>query len=188
MQTILGAGGAVGIPLAKELKAYTEKIRLVSRNPARVNADDELFAADLCDKEAVYEAVAGSSVTYLTAGLLYSRKVWQRDWPLIMANVIDACIAHNSKLVFLDNVYMYAPDQIPHMTETSVNNPVSVKGKVRAALVRQLFDAVRNRGLQALIARSADFYGPDVKNSPLAISVSDKFKKETKSFLDGRCR
>lgn len=182
MQTILGAGGAVGIPLAKELKAYTDKIRLVSRNPKRVNADDELFPADLTDRDAVRQAVEGATVTYLTAGLPYSRKVWRRDWPLIMANVIDACIEHNSKLVFLDNVYMYAPGEIPHMTETSVNNPVSEKGKVRAALVQQLFDAVQHRGLNALVARSADFYGPAVKNSPLAISVTDKFKKKQKAF------
>lgn len=182
MQTILGAGGAVGIPLAKELKNYTDKIRLVSRKPVRVNVDDELFPADLTDKDAVLKAVAGSSVTYLTAGLVYSRKVWRRDWPLIMSHVIDACIAHNSKLVFLDNVYMYAPEEIPHMTETSVNNPASEKGKVRAALIQQIFEAVRNRGLQALIARSADFYGPAVKNSPLAIAVSDKFKSKQKAF------
>lgn len=43
MQTILGAGGAIGIDLAKELLAYTDKIRLVSRNPVKVNAGDELF-------------------------------------------------------------------------------------------------------------------------------------------------
>lgn len=182
MQTILGAGGAVGIPLAKELKAYTQKIRLVSRNPVKVNEDDELFPADLTDRLAVDKAVAGAEVTYLTAGLLYSRKVWRRDWPVIMDNVIEACIRHNSKLVFLDNVYMYAQEEIPHMTESSVNKPSSEKGKVRAALVQQIFDAVHNRGLKALIARSADFYGPGVKNSPLVISVADKFKKKQKAF------
>ncbi len=32
-QTILGAGGSIGIELAKELKKYTSDIRLVSRNP-----------------------------------------------------------------------------------------------------------------------------------------------------------
>jgi nucleoside-diphosphate-sugar epimerase len=182
MQTILGAGGAVGIPLAQELKAYTNKVRLVSRNPVKVNADDELFPADLTNKLAVDKAVAGAAVTYLTAGLLYNRKVWRRDWPVIMRNVIDGCIHNNSKLVFLDNVYMYAQEEIPHMTESSVNKPSSEKGKVRAALVQQIFDAVQNRGLKALIARSADFYGPAVKNSPLVISVSDKFKKKQKAF------
>lgn len=182
MQTILGAGGAVGIPLAKELKQYTGKVRLVSRKPVKVNEDDELFPADLTDRQAVSRAVAGSEVTYLTAGLVYSRKVWRRDWPVIMANVIDACLEHNSKLVFLDNVYMYAQSEIPHMQETSLTGPSSEKGKVRAALVQQIFDAVQQRGLQALIARSADFYGPGVKNSPLVISVADKFKNKQKAF------
>ena len=35
VQTILGSGGAIGVPLARELKNYTDKIRLVSRNPKR---------------------------------------------------------------------------------------------------------------------------------------------------------
>ena len=41
LQTILGAGGAIGNPLAKELTQYTQRIRLVSRNPQKVNPTDE---------------------------------------------------------------------------------------------------------------------------------------------------
>ena len=39
MQTILGSGGALGIPLAKELKKYTNQIRLVSRSPKKSKRD-----------------------------------------------------------------------------------------------------------------------------------------------------
>lgn len=46
-QTILGAGGPIGIELAKALTAYTTDIRLVSRNPKKVNQTDTLFPADL---------------------------------------------------------------------------------------------------------------------------------------------
>lgn len=49
MQTILGANGTIGSLLAKELTAYTNRIRLVSRNPVAVNPTDELFPADLSD-------------------------------------------------------------------------------------------------------------------------------------------
>ena len=48
-QTILGSGGSIGIPLAKELKNYTNEIRLVSRNPKKVNDTDELYPLDLND-------------------------------------------------------------------------------------------------------------------------------------------
>ena len=50
-QTILGAGGSVGIELAKNLKEYTSDIKLVSRNPQMVNPTDTLYVADLTKKQ-----------------------------------------------------------------------------------------------------------------------------------------
>jgi nucleoside-diphosphate-sugar epimerase len=182
MQTILGAGGAVAIELAKELKKYTNEIRLVARNPKKVNDDDEVFSADLLDKKLINYAVAGSGVVYLTAGLEYNIKVWRRDWPVIMQNVIDACIAHNAKLVFFDNVYMYAPEEIPHMTEVSRIAPATKKGKVRAELIKMIFDAIEKSNLTAMVARSADFYGKNVKTGFLNIGVIDNFQKNKKAF------
>ena len=182
MQTILGSGGDIGIPLAKELKSYTQHVRLVARNPKQVNGDDELFAADLTNQEQTDLAVAGSEIVYLTVGLQYNVRTWQRDWPVVMTNVINACIKHHAKLVFLDNVYMYAESEIPLMTETSQIGPSSKKGAVRATLHTLIFDAIKNRGLVALIARSADFYGPLVKNSPLSIMVTDEYRKGKKAF------
>jgi nucleoside-diphosphate-sugar epimerase len=182
MQTILGSGGAIGTPLAQELRAYTDRVRLVARNPRKVNDADELFSADLTREDEVDSAVSGSEVVYLTAGLLYDIRVWRRDWPVIMQHVINACLKHKSRLVFLDNVYMYALPEISNMTENSRIAPLSRKGKVRAELVSMIFDAIASKGLIALIARSADFYGPGVKNSPLGITVLDKFRKGQKAF------
>jgi len=182
MQTILGAGGAVAIELAHELKKYTDKIKLVGRNPKKVNDDDEVFSANLLDKKLINDAVAGSDVVYLTAGLEYNIKVWRRDWPVIMQNVIDACIAHNAKLVFFDNVYMYAPEEIPHMTEESRTAPATKKGKVRAELMKMIFDAIEKKNLTAMVTRSADFYGKNVKTGFLNIGVIDNFKKNKKAF------
>lgn len=66
MQTILGSGGAIGIELARALKPYTDSIRLVSRNPQKVNASDHLFSADLSRQADVLKAVNGSEIAYLT--------------------------------------------------------------------------------------------------------------------------
>jgi nucleoside-diphosphate-sugar epimerase len=182
MQTILGSGGAVGIELAKELKKYTDKVRLVARNPEKVNDDDDVFPANLLDKKLINDAIAGSDVVYLTAGLEYNIKVWERDWPVIMQNVIDGCIVHNAKLVFFDNVYLYAPEEISHMTEESRVAPVTKKGKVRAELIKMIFDAIEKRKLTAMVTRSADFYGKNVKTGFLNIGVIDNFKKNKKAF------
>ncbi len=88
MQTILGSGGDIGNLLAKELKQYTNKIRLVARNPEQVNGDDELCAANLLNAGETDAAVKGSEVAYLTVGLKYDLNVWQKQWPVIMQNVI----------------------------------------------------------------------------------------------------
>jgi nucleoside-diphosphate-sugar epimerase len=168
MQTILGAGGVIGTELAKNLREqYNVHLRLVGRNPKQVNADDELFKADLTKADQVMQAVAGSEVVYLTAGFDYTTKVWRATWPLVMRAVIDACKQHRAKLVFFDNVYMYDPTYVPHLTEDCPVNPISQKGKVRAQVAQMLLDEVQNGQLTALIARAADFYGPHNDKSVL---------------------
>jgi len=181
MQTILGSGGAIGTDLAKELPAYTKSIRLVSRNPKKVNETDQLFTCDLRDKEKLFKAVEGSQVVYLTAGFPYKTKVWQETWPLVMQNVIDASKAHKSKLVFIDNMYMYDPAKLSFMTEDTPINPSSKKGKVREQIANRLMDEVKAGNLQALIARSADFYGPGINNSVLLETVFKNMQKGKKA-------
>jgi nucleoside-diphosphate-sugar epimerase len=171
MQTILGSGGAIGVELAKALPGYTDKIRLVSRNPEKVNKNDELFRADLLHPEEVMKAVEGSEIAYLTVGFPYKTRTWQENWPVVVRNVIDACIHHKVKLVFFDNIYMYAPDQLDPITEDLPIRPASKKGKVRAELVNMIWSAVKEKGLVALIARAADFYGPGIKDVSILTEI-----------------
>lgn len=164
MQTILGAGGAIGTELAKALAEYTKEIRLVSRNPQKVNPGDVLFSADLLDPLAVDNAVKGSTIVYVTVGFKYDIKVWRKNWPLFIDNVIESCIRHKSKLVFFDNIYMYDPAYLNGMNEDTPMNPVSKKGEVRAEIVKKILGKMEEGKLTALIARAADFYGPGIKN------------------------
>ena len=177
MQTILGANGAIGSVLAKELRNYTDRIRLVSRNSKKVNDKDELFQADVSDDSLIKKAIEGSDVVYLVVGFDYKLKVWQHTWPKCMRTVLDACIANKSKLVFFDNIYMYDKNAIPHMTEDSIMDPPSKKGLVRKEIADMLLHEVKSGKLTALIARSADFYGPDTKTSFLIELVYKNLKK-----------
>jgi nucleoside-diphosphate-sugar epimerase len=161
MQTILGAAGNIGTLLAEELRKYTDKVRLVSRTPRRINNTDELVSVDVTLPGAIDRAVKGSDIVYLVVSLDYNLRVWETQWPALMKNTIDACIKYNSRLVFFDNVYMYDEREIPHMTEESKMNPPSRKGQVRRDICNMLFSAIKEGKINALIARSADFYGTD---------------------------
>ncbi len=185
VQTILGSGGGIGLPLAKELKNYTDKIRLVSRNPKKVNESDELLAVDVIDLSQIEKAITGSEVVYVTIGFEYNTKVWQKVWPSFLQEVINSCKKHNSKLVFFDNMYMYSKSSIPLMTENSPIMPPSEKGKIRAKLHEMIMNEVAKNNLTALIARSADFYGPENKNSALNMMVVDNLMKGKKAQAFG---
>lgn len=158
MHTILGAGGAIGNALAPILLEHGEAVQLVGRRPAAFPGA-QTRSTDITDAAQTLEAVQGSSVVYLLAGLEYLTAIWRSRWPVIMTNVIEACKAAEARLVFFDNVYMYGAVNGP-MTEDTPFTPASEKGKVRAAIATQLLSEMRRGSIAALIARSADFYGP----------------------------
>ncbi len=180
MQTILGANGIIATELAKELhKSFTTQIRLVSRTPKKVNETDELVVADLLNAAQTEDAVKGSEIVYLTAGLPYNSKIWQEQWPIVMRNVIDACKKHHTKLVFFDNLYMYG--QVHGiMTESTPFNTISKKGLARAKIANMLLEEIKNKTLTAMICRAPEFYGPRNTLSGTNATIFDNIKKHKK--------
>jgi nucleoside-diphosphate-sugar epimerase len=183
MQTILGAGGAIGTELVKDLVQKGQRVRLVGRNPKLVEGAAEVVSADISNLDQTIAAVSGSSVVHLLVGLKYDVKVWRELWPRIMNNAIEACKRAKAKLIFFDNVYMYGKVS-GRMTEETPFNPCSKKGEIRAQIATTLLNEVKAGNLHALIARSADFYGPHARTSVFNILVFDKFSKgATASWL-----
>lgn len=175
MYTILGAGGAIADSLSRELSGNNIPYKLVSRSPKAVNGA-QVISADLANASQTLDAIKGSSVVVLCAGLKYDSRVWKTQWPAIMRNTIDACKENNAKLIFFDNVYMLGK-VAGQMTEETPYNPISKKGEIRAKVATLLMEEAKAGNLQALIARAADFYGPSCKTSVLNLLVFDKMAK-----------
>src|ERR1700730_16640043 len=102
MVTILGADGAIGSELVKELTARNEPIRLVSRTPRLVPAAGEAVAADLSNLDDTVKAVSGSRVAFLLVGLKYDITVWRALWPRIMRHAIQTAKRAHARAVFFD--------------------------------------------------------------------------------------
>lgn len=171
MQTIIGSGGAIGVELAKALVEYTSDIRLVSRNPEKVNPSDQLLPADISKRDELEKAVKGSDIVYVTVGFPYSHKIWAQKWPQFIQDLISICKEEDCKLVFFDNIYMYDQNHLNGMTEDTPINPLSKKGKIRETVARMLMDEADSGKLKVLIARSADFYGPSIENNSILIET-----------------
>lgn len=181
-QVILGANGAIGRELAKELINYSANITLVSRNPRKVNPTDQLLPLDLTQKTNIDKAISGSDIVYVTIGFPYKTSAWKKHWLPFISNVIDSCIKNNSKLVFFDNIYAIGGNNVNHITELSPFSPTSKKGKIREEVDNVILKNIDSGRLKAIIARAPDFFGgPASETSIIMQTVYDKLSKGKKA-------
>lgn len=185
MHTILGAGGPISNALTKELEAHQLPVKLVSRHKVETQVPTTTWvSADLKDEASLLKATEGATVIYMCAGLRYDKKVWAVEWPLIIRNVVKAAQVTGARLIFFDNVYMYGHVQGP-MTEQTPYNPSSAKGKIRSEVANYFMGEIKKGTIKGSIARAADFYGAENKNSFLDMLVLDKYAKGQKAMWMG---
>lgn len=176
MQTILGATGQIAVELARELRrTYTGDLRLVSRNPRKVNDTDTLVPADLLDARQAAAAVAGSSIVYFTAGLPPDTALWEAQFPVMLRNALEATRAAGAKFVYFDNTYMYPQDDRV-LTEDAPFEPVGRKGRVRAAMASTVLQEMARGDIPVLIGRAPEFFGPGKTQSITNTLVIDALK------------
>lgn len=186
MHTILGANGIIGEELAKELhRNYSSDIKLVGRNPKKVNNSDLLAKADLLKPEEVDQVLKNTNIAYLTVGLPYDSNIWLRDWKPIMQNVINACKKNNCKLVYFDNTYAYSQDS-KTQTETSPFTSKGKKGIAKKQTAELLLKEIASNSIEAVICRAPEFYGPGKTKSITNTLIFENLKKENppKIFLN----
>ncbi|GAA5235629.1 NAD-dependent epimerase/dehydratase family protein [Verticiella sediminum] len=176
MQTVLGANGQIATELARELRrSYTSEVRLVSRNPRKVNETDCLVSADLLDARQTLYAVRGSRVVYFTAGLPPDTELWEKQFPVMLGNALNACRAEGASFAYFDNTYMYPQDD-RLQTEEMPFAPVGRKGKVRAAMASMVLEEMARGDIPVLIGRAPEFYGPGKTQSFTNALVIDRLK------------
>ena len=184
MQTVLGANGQIGEELARYLHDnVTQDVRLVGRNPAKVNEADELVKADLMDADATDRAVAGSDIVYLTVGLPMDSAMWEERFPVMMENTIAAVREHGAKLVFFDNTYMYPQTAVPQVEGRTPFEPRGRKAAVRAQIATRLQEEMDAGRIEAVIVRAPEFYGPGKTQGLTNTTVFDRIKKHERPLV-----
>ena len=186
MQTILGANGQIAVELARELqRKYTIDVRLVSRNPRKVNDTDSLVSANLLDAKQTLDAVKGSSIVYFTAGLPPDTALWEAQFPTMLKNALDACRVVGASFAYFDNTYMY-PQDARLLTEETPFAPVGRKGKVRAAMASMVLEEMARGEIPVLIGRAPEFYGPGKTQSFTNALVIEKLQAGKKPHVPVR--
>ena len=104
VHTILGAGQVAKATVAA-LRERGLPVRVVHKSGTFPKQDGvDVVAADVNNLAQLTAAFKGSAVVYMCAMPAYHR--WAHEFDVMMQNVISACEANKSNLVFADNLYM----------------------------------------------------------------------------------
>jgi nucleoside-diphosphate-sugar epimerase len=172
IHAVAGSSGAMGSAVVKELQKRGEIVKTFAR---KSYGNPDTIILDPFDQEQLKKELQNVDNYFLCIGLPYSGKFWLENWPKLIQATIEACIHTKTKLIFLDNIYMYGPSPLPiPFDETYSQEVTSLKSKARKIVADLILDAIAKRGLKAILARSASFYGPNVINSSLYTSFIDR--------------
>jgi nucleoside-diphosphate-sugar epimerase len=159
LHVILG-GGHIEAPLADCLLSRGQRVRLIRRAPGPAQDGVEVLHGDVSDASFCADAVRGSRAVYLCLHPPDDERAWADSLPRTAENLVSAAGRAKARLVVLDHVHTLAPAAGRRIDEDAPLAPTSRQGEAGARTVRRLVEAHRRGAVAAVIARTADLYGP----------------------------
>jgi len=191
---VLGATGGTGMAITEELVKRgipvvafgrsSEKLRQLaarSGNPERLTlkTGDAFAASD------IVAAAEGADVLFQCANVPY-HEMAARLLPL-GESVMEAANRLGLKVVAIDGIYPYGRRTVERALEDHPKNPHTVKGRVRLAYERLLFDRRWER-VRTLIARLPDYYGPSANQASYLGSTMEGIAAGNPALFIGNMR
>jgi len=164
---VLGAG-QVGTEIARQLAAAGEDVAIATRSGRDPGIAGVVpVRMDATDHAAVRAAAAGAAVAYFAVQPAYTR--WPEDFPPLVDGVLGGLAGSATRLVVVDNLYMYGPTGGAPIREDLPYAATNRKGRARAAIATRLLEADRAGDVRVVIGRGATdtvvgdrFFGPIV--------------------------
>lgn len=146
-------------------------IHMINRSGNRhdIPSDVEVISADAYDESQVIKVTQGADVVYQCAQPAYTE--WSEKFPPLQTAILNGVAKNDAKLIVGENLYMYGETQGAPIHEELPYNAHGSKGKTRAKMAQELFEAHDAGKIRMAIARGSDFYGEGVKDSLLGERV-----------------
>jgi len=166
MALVLGATGGIGGAVARNLLKRGWHIKALTRDIGKAGktaGDFEWIAGDALNPVDVSKAAEGVSLIVHAVN-----PPGYRDWEKLVVPMLDNTIAAakqvGARVLLPGTVYNFGPDAFPVLGEDSPQHPVTRKGRLRVMMEQRLKDASAS-GLDVLIVRAGDFFGPKAANN-----------------------
>ena len=151
--------GAIGLATLEALLRRGETARMINRSGSAPVPDGvEVIGGDAADPEFTIGVTRGARVVYQTLNPPYAR--WVEEFPALQAGVLAGAEAHGSRLVSMENVYMYGRPAGRPLTEDLDYAAHTKKGRLRGRMAHELLAAHRAGRVAVAIGRASDYFGP----------------------------
>ncbi len=166
LHVVLGAG-PVGRAVAAELLRHPgTSVRVASRSGTAVPGA-EACIADASDIARTVAVCDGAATVTFAAAPAYTR--WVQEFPALQQAAIRGAAATGAVLVSVENLYGYG--RAGTLRDGDAQTATTRKGRVRAAMSKDLFDAHARGEVRATALRASDLFGPDMGTSALGDRV-----------------
>jgi nucleoside-diphosphate-sugar epimerase len=154
--------GAVGKATVMRLLREGRDVEVAQRKrPVDLPEGVPFTPVDVLDAAQVLATFKNIDQVVVALGFQYNSALWQNVWPRAMANLLNACEASNTRMVFIDNLYMYGEQNQPLREDMPLTNN-GIKPSVRAEITRMWMAASHIGKVKVAALRASDFYGPGV--------------------------
>jgi len=173
---VTGASGFLGRTLVNALRRRGQSVRVLVRKPdARLSAlVQQVVVGDLGDPRIVDHAVKGASVVYhVGAAMGGGAREFEAGTVWGTRNVVDACVRHGTgKLVYVSSMSVLdhagRDPAVPVDENYALEPHADWRGSyTQTKLVAEtcVRDAIRDRGLSAVVIRPGQIIGPGSENT-----------------------
>lgn len=154
---VIGANGAFGKSVATALAAKGWHTTGFMRSAKPSTTYQQIIEGDAKNPAQINAACVGQNLIIYGVNPPYHE--WATDALPMLKNTIAAAKASGAIILFPGNIYNYGPDAGALLNESSPQNPVTRKGKIRVAMEQALAGAAHD-GVNTIVLRMGDFFGP----------------------------
>jgi nucleoside-diphosphate-sugar epimerase len=164
---VLGASGGMGYSIVKELSDRGIAVTAFARTRSKLeklfqeDSNVTICTGDIFNQGDLKVAAKDVDIIFQSANIPYID--WEDKLLLFMNNIVSVAKESSVKLAVVDNIYAYGRSAGKTVTETSLKNPHTKKGRIRL----QVENMIKDSGVKALITHFPDFYGPNAENTIL---------------------